>query len=137
MNEVNVFLGAWMLISPWVLGLVHTHNAAARVAWLIGAALILFGVGAAEKSDLTQQSTTLALGLLLLIAPWAASFSADWVATLNSGFIGVFAVVVALHAMHRDAEIYDRLDDLHERFREQLRGRIRQLSRVGHSRDSQ
>jgi NADPH-dependent 2,4-dienoyl-CoA reductase/sulfur reductase-like enzyme len=38
----NGILGLWMFVSPWVLGVFAVGNAAARTAWILGAAIIVF-----------------------------------------------------------------------------------------------
>ncbi|MCD6672825.1 MAG: SPW repeat protein [Burkholderiaceae bacterium] len=41
---VNVILGAWLFISPWVLGFVGTSIAAAWSAWVLGAIVFILAL---------------------------------------------------------------------------------------------
>jgi hypothetical protein len=62
---VNVILGVWLVVSPWVLGFSN-HRTASLVAWLAGAAVVLFAAIGAYMREAWEDAITVVLGLVLM-----------------------------------------------------------------------
>ena len=103
-NWVNVVLGAWLVLSPWVLGFAD-QKTAAIVAWSLGAAVIVFAGLGARVQDAWEEAITLVLGVLLMGAPWALEFADERTATANVALSGTLVVVFAIWAMLRDLDV--------------------------------
>jgi hypothetical protein len=101
---VNVVLGVWLVASPWMLGF-SDHETAALVAWLGGAAVVVFAGVGAYMQEAWEEAITVVLGLLLMGAPWAFGFTDERTATTNVAASGVLVVVFAILAMLRDMDI--------------------------------
>ena len=71
---VQLALGAWLFVSPWVLGYTKIAGAAAN-AYLIGAALVVFAIIALYAPKVWEEWISLVLGLWLIISPWFMGFS--------------------------------------------------------------
>ena len=102
---VNVALGVWLVVSPWVLGF-DDHETAALVAWLGGAAVIVFAGVGAYMQEAWEEAITVILGLVLMGAPWAFDFADERTAMTNIAASGVLIVVFAILAMLRDMDIH-------------------------------
>jgi hypothetical protein len=75
---VNVILGVWLVVSPWVLGFSN-HRTASLVAWLAGAAVVLFAAIGAYMREAWEDAITVVLGLVLIWVrpgPWGLPTSA-------------------------------------------------------------
>lgn len=107
-------LGLWMLLSPRVLSFAGVPPAAIWSAWLVGAAIILVTVGSrfvVEVWSPWQDGTNAALGLWLMVSPWALGFAAHATARTNSIVVGVLVAVLALWAMVVDTDLGKWMDD--------------------------
>ena len=103
-NWVNVVLGAWLVVSPWVLGFAEERTPAV-VAWSMGAAVIVFAILGVRVQDAWEEAITLVLGVLLMGAPWALEFADQRTATANVAVSGALVTVFAIWAMLRDLDV--------------------------------
>ncbi len=103
-DPVNLILGLWMIISPWVLG-YESEAAATSNAVILGiviavlAALELFTVTAWEEWG------NFVLGLWLVISPWVLGFRSVSSAMSNDVVIGIVVAVLAIWALGTDKDI--------------------------------
>lgn len=74
LNALNALLGVALLITPWYLGL-GSETAAARNAFICGAAIAIIAVLALSKSYDWEEYANLAIGLWAAVAPWALGFA--------------------------------------------------------------
>ena len=115
-DRTNVALGAYLMAVP--LFTVNTAgNATIRVAELLGAAVALVGLWTLAQPDaIAAQWTDAVLGVALVAAPFAFSYTQLTSASWNAYVVGVAVAVLALCAvpMATRAEVetaapYDRL----------------------------
>ncbi|MCS7100478.1 MAG: SPW repeat protein [Burkholderiaceae bacterium] len=103
-DPVNLVLGVWMIVSPWLLSYageaVPTWNAAV-LGILIGAAAIwaMFRVFA------WQQWANVVFGLWLIASPWILGFAGVTAALYNAVIVGLIVAVLALWALGTDRDI--------------------------------
>ncbi|MBW7852279.1 MAG: SPW repeat protein [Rhodospirillales bacterium] len=88
----NLALGAWLIISPWLLGFAAAF-AAAWNAWLVGAAVGILAIWAIVQFATWQEWVNLVLGLWLIVSPWILGFAA-----ISPGVYWNFVVVGVLIA---------------------------------------
>lgn len=94
LDGVNVFLGVWLIASPWLIG-VNSSLAFSYTAMILGICLAVLSAWALVKSsDAVPEWINMALGALLFVAPWAFRFTAVN-AAWDAWFIGVATVAVA------------------------------------------
>lgn len=103
-DPVNLILGLWMIVSPWLLG-YESEAAATSNAVILGiviavlAALELFNVTAWEEWG------NFVLGLWLVISPWVLGFRSVSSAMSNDVVIGILVAVLAIWALGTDKDI--------------------------------
>jgi hypothetical protein len=111
---VNLALGAWMIISPWVLGFADPNSAAAVSAWVLGAGIVIFAGMAASMRKAWEEGINILLGVALLASPWGFEFAAQSTPTSNAVIVGVLVAALALWAMVSEPTIRERLTDRHQ-----------------------
>src|SRR5215831_8518266 len=76
---LNLLLGAWLFISPWVLGFAQTqaaagagatHSLAAPNAWIFGVIVVLLSIAALARTQPWEEWLNLIAGIWLFISPW-------------------------------------------------------------------
>jgi hypothetical protein len=91
---LNVLLGAWLFISPWVLDYTAADDATAN-AWVIGGAIAVLAAIVAVTGVRSLAWSNIALGVWLFVSPWALGFAGLQDASWNAWIVGVLAVIVA------------------------------------------
>ena len=103
-DPVNLVLGLWMVISPWILA----HQGEAGPTWnavtvgVLIAALALFEL---FKVKAWEEWTSMALGAWLVISPWVVGFSTLGAAMWNAVIVGLAVALLALWALGTDKDI--------------------------------
>ncbi|HEY0938568.1 MAG TPA: SPW repeat protein [Steroidobacter sp.] len=100
---VNVILGAWLVASPWALGFAD-NVLAARSAWVLGAAVVVFAGIAVYMPKAWEEAVNIILGICLLISPWVLGFIEQANATANAVMVGILVVALGAWAMVRDTD---------------------------------
>jgi hypothetical protein len=95
-SAINVLLGIWFFVSPWVFGVYTRPNA--WNAWIIGAAIVIFaGIRAANPLSLRIFSwVNMALGICVFASPWVYSYTANTGRFINSICVGIAVFVLAI-----------------------------------------
>lgn len=104
-DSVNGILGLWMFASPWMVGFAGGNNPAARTAWLLGAAIIVFAGIAVYMPKAWEEALNIILGLCLLASPWALSYTDQAKPTSNAVLTGLLVTLFAIWAMVRDTTV--------------------------------
>lgn len=102
-DPVNALLGAWVILSPWALGF-QGETMAMFNAVVVGLALIAAALGAILVPRAWEEWTEGALGLWLVIAPWALGFSTHEQAMLNMVAAGLIVMALALWTLMTDSD---------------------------------
>jgi hypothetical protein len=102
-DAMNALLGVWVLLSPWALGFQGTTVAMAN-AVVIGLALIAAALGAIFVPRAWEEWTEGALGLWLVVSPWALSFSMLRDAMLSAVITGLVVMALALWTLMTDKD---------------------------------
>jgi hypothetical protein len=74
-NWANGVLGVWMFASPWIFAFATGAGSAARTAWMLGAAIVIFAGLAVYLPKAWEEAINILLGIYLLASRWA--FMAD------------------------------------------------------------
>jgi hypothetical protein len=101
----NGILGLWMFLSPWILGFSVSGGIAARTAWLLGAAIIVFAGIAIYLPKVWEEALNIVLGLCLLASPWALSYTEQSRPTTNAVIVGLLVTIFAVWAMLMDTAV--------------------------------
>lgn len=102
-DPVNALLGAWLVLSPWILG--YQEETAAMVSGvIIGLALMAAALGAIFMPRAWEEWTEVALGLLMIASPWILGFSGIQAAMWSALISGLAIVALALWVLATDKD---------------------------------
>ena len=110
-DPVNGLLGAWLILSPWILGLQEPRVAMATFL-AFGLVLAADAIGAILLPRAWEEWFGAALGLALMVSPWVLGFARTSPAVQVALFTGLAVVVLALWVLATDKEFggwWDRL----------------------------
>ena len=95
-DAINVALGAWLALSPWIVGFSSAAEATWN-AWLTGIVIAALAVGTLAEFAPWEEWINIVVGLWAAIAPWVVGFSTNVAATRIHVITGL--VVAALAAV--------------------------------------
>jgi SPW repeat len=95
-DSVNVVLGVWLILSPWILGFAASQ-AAMWNAVVVGVVIAAAALGALFSFQKWEEWADMAFGVWLVISPWVLGFAAT-LATATWNFVVVGLLTVALAA---------------------------------------
>jgi hypothetical protein len=101
----NGALGLWMFLSPWILGFDSLMSNAARSAWVLGFAIVVFASLAVYMPKAWEEALNVILGLLLLTSPWSVGYVDTGGATPNGVIVGALVTALAVWAMVKDSAV--------------------------------
>lgn len=102
-DPVSALLGAWLIVSAWVLGF-DSETTAMWNSVAIGVALAAVAVGAIFVPQAWEEWTEAALGLWLAISPWLLGFESVENAMLSAVITGVVVLALALWVLASDKD---------------------------------
>lgn len=107
-DYVNLVLGVWLIVAPWIGVGVH-NDLAAWNSYVAGFAVAILSIAAIARSRLWEEWLNLVVGLWLILAPFVLYFTAQSGPTWNHIIVGVVIAIdaawaaVRLQARHRTA----------------------------------
>lgn len=102
----NLVLGAWIFVSPWVLG--YSATVAALNAWIVGAGLVLFVVIDAWMPAALEEVVNALFGIWLIVSPFVLGFDEQALVALHTVLAGILATAFAIWAMTNEQGFYQR-----------------------------
>ncbi len=103
-DPVNLILGLWLVISPWVLGFQNELNPMWSMV-ILGALIGLIAVVAVFRVMAWEEWANLLLGLGVAVSPWILGFSGVVLAMWNALLVGAVVAALALWALGTDKDI--------------------------------
>jgi hypothetical protein len=100
-DALNGLLGAWLIVSPWVLGFQNVIVATASTM-AIGALLIASSLEAMQVPQAWEEWMDVGLGALLLVAPFLLGFDSVPHALQNAFVTGAAVTVLAVWVLVTD-----------------------------------
>lgn len=100
----NIFLGAWLFVSPWVLDYFIGMPAAAKNSFSLGLTIVIFAAVAVYIPQIWEEWINMALGVWTIISPWVLGFDVERDIAANDVIVGVMVTALATWAMLRDKE---------------------------------
>ena len=112
---VTILLGAWILISPMVLGFAPSLREVTWNSWIIGVVLLIVAAGraAAQVPKFWQEAANLVLGIWLILSPWILEFAAHAAARNSTLVAGIVVTGIALWAMLVDIDVRQWMHERH------------------------
>lgn len=102
-DPVNALLGAWLVVSPWILGFEQDLTVLGNMV-IVGALLIAAALGAIFLPRAWEEWTEAALGMWMAISPWLLAFSAIQAATWSAVVTGLVVVSLAMWVLVTDKD---------------------------------
>jgi hypothetical protein len=90
-DPANAVIGAWLVVSPWVLGFQNNSPALSNNL-IIGMALLATALGALFLPAAWEEWTEVVLGGWMVLSPWVFGYSNIAAATVNA-FVCGFAIL--------------------------------------------
>jgi len=97
---VDMVLGAWLAMSPWILGFSDSHPAATRNALIVGIVVAALSALTFLAYSVIEEWVDVVLGAWLIVSPWVLSGSP------NLAVVADFVIVGALVAGLSGYEIW-------------------------------
>ena len=97
-DRLEIVVGIWLCISPWLLNLPLP---AAWAAILVGASVVLLSTEDTYLPDQIEEWGNVVLGVGLMISPWVWGYADHLAATLNAFLSGLLVTGVAVWALER------------------------------------
>lgn len=102
-DPLNVLLGAWLALSPWVLG-YQGLTAPTANGVVVGLALMAAALGAIFMPRAWEELTEGLLGLWMIASPWILGFSLQMDAMRNAVVSGIVVLGLALWVLSTDKD---------------------------------
>ena len=102
-DPVNALLGAWIALSPWILGFTDAKMALANFL-AVGALLLAAAIGAIVVPKAWEEWVEVALGVWLMASPWVLGYAGNMAAMQDALFSGLVVTVLALWVLGTDDE---------------------------------
>jgi uncharacterized membrane protein HdeD (DUF308 family) len=103
---INLLLGIWLIISPWVLGTV-ANTTGTIILVVMGIALVAFSLWALVRvENRAAEWWNFSLGILLFVLPWIFNYTATHGDAVNSWIVGFIVAVLALITMPLISEMH-------------------------------
>jgi hypothetical protein len=94
-QNVAFVLGAWLYISPWVLGFSDAGKVATN-AWIFGIIIALLALSAIFAYQRWEEWLTAAIGVWVFISPWVLGAVSNARILWSSLVVGALLVILAL-----------------------------------------
>jgi hypothetical protein len=104
-DTVNLILGVWLFLSPWLLGYASTTVNASWNARNFGVALVVFSAIAVSMPQVWEEVINLLIGIWMVISPWVLGFTGARSAESNAVIVGILAIVFSVWAMAMSRQV--------------------------------
>ena len=95
---LNLLIGIWLFISPWVLGFAGSEFSASWNAWILGVAIVVFSAIAVSIPQAWEEVINILLGIWMVISSWVIGVTSRAVET-NTVIVGLLVILFAAWAM--------------------------------------
>ncbi|MCC6610014.1 MAG: SPW repeat protein [Burkholderiales bacterium] len=103
-DPANAVLGAWLIVSPWVLGFGETL-APTLNAVILGFAILAVALFAIYRAEAGEAWATFILGLWLVISPWALRFASADTPRTDAMIVGVLVAALSIWTLLRSGHL--------------------------------
>jgi SPW repeat-containing protein len=99
---LNLLIGIWLFVSPWVLGFAGSGGADWN-AWILGVAIVVFSAIAVSLPQAWEEVINILLGIWMVISSWVIGVASRTVET-NAVIVGLLVILFAAWAMAMNRE---------------------------------
>jgi hypothetical protein len=98
-DVANIVVGAWLIVSPWLLGIGEDEFAEAWNAYAIGGSILLLSALALPLPGDWEEVLNFGLGTWLVASPWVLEFTAHRLVAANAMIAGCLVIALAAWAI--------------------------------------
>lgn len=97
-SGINVILGIWLIISPWVYGYAATARGTAWNSIFVGILVLIFGSMRYQSphAHVNLSWANIVLGAWTVLSPWIYAYTDSSGPLLNSVIVGFAVLVLAI-----------------------------------------
>lgn len=96
---VSLILGIWLFFSPWLLDFRSSMPAQSWNFFIVGIAFIVFAGYALNLRTIWEEWVNLALGVWMIISPWALGYSANAAARDDAIAVGIIVGLLSIWSL--------------------------------------
>lgn len=104
-DQLMVVIGAWLLVSPWVLG-YPPDSPPARDTYIAGAIIALLAAFDLVKTYVWAVLLNIVMGVWVAVSPWLVGVVRDPAMTWSLVIAGVATVVLGVWELRTDPELH-------------------------------
>lgn len=93
-DSINLLLGLWLIISPWIAGFA-TSQVALWNAVILGVVIAAMSLAALTRFRDWEEWADMLVGAWLIASPWVLGFATMTIATYNVVLVGIATLVLA------------------------------------------
>ncbi len=94
-DVINLLLGIWLFVSPWVLGYAGAGTTAVN-AWIFGVIVSIFALLAIFAYQWWEEWINAAIGVWIFVSPWVLHVTTEPKILWNNLIVGVLLIILAL-----------------------------------------
>lgn len=94
-DRIEIAVGIWLLVSPWLLGYAVPFAAAAACASIVAVAVLIVSIDDLRFPNALEEWMDVAFGAGLMASPWIVGYSNIKVATINAVLSGLLIAGMA------------------------------------------
>lgn len=102
-DPLNALVGAWLVLSPWVMGF-QDQMAPTASSVIVGLALIAASLGAVFMPRAWEEWSQAGLGLWMVVSPWVLGFSSQMGIMRVAVASGIVVLALALWVLLTDKD---------------------------------
>ncbi|WP_404299987.1 SPW repeat protein [Alicycliphilus denitrificans] len=102
-DPLNALVGAWLVLSPWVMGF-QEQMAPTASSVIVGLALIAASLGAVFMPRAWEEWSQAGLGLWMVVSPWVLGFSSQMGIMRVAVASGIVVLALALWVLLTDKD---------------------------------
>lgn len=95
---LNLIIGIWLFISPWVVGFAGSQVSASWNAWIFGVAIVVFSGIAVSMPQAWEEVINILIGIWMVISSWVLGVTSRPAET-NAVIVGLLVILFAAWAM--------------------------------------
>ena len=103
-DPVNLVLGLWLIVSPWILGF-QAERASLWSAVILGILVAATALTSLFRVRAWEGWANVVLGVCVIICPWVLRFTEYATPTWNAVVTGIIIAALALWALGTDKDI--------------------------------
>ena len=98
-DRIEIAVGIWLLVAPWLLGYAVPFAAAAACASIVGVGVLIVSIDDLRFPNALEEWMDVAFGAGLMASPWIVGYSNIRVATINAVLCGLLITGMAFWSL--------------------------------------